>query len=65
MANSFMIGAGAGVLLTIPVDDNDPGLAGTFNDLLARAYIFDERDGVKAMLRSRGFARIPQQQIRK
>jgi Fic/DOC family. len=65
VANSLLIGAGARVLLTIPVDDNDPGLTGTFNDLLARAYIFSERDGVKTMLRSRGFTRIPQQQIRK
>ncbi|WP_232783768.1 MULTISPECIES: Fic family protein [Mycobacteriaceae] len=59
VANSVLIGAGAGVLLTIPVDDNDPGLSETFNVLLARAYIFGEGDGVKAMLRSRGFTRIP------
>lgn len=51
VANSLLIGAGAGVLLTIPVDDDDPGLAATFNDLLARAYIYDERTRVKDLLR--------------
>ena len=54
VANSLLIGSGAGLLLTIPVDDNDPNLARTFNDLLARAYIYDEHDGVKALLRSQG-----------
>ena len=58
VANSLLIGSGAGVLLTIPVDDNDPSLARTFNDLLARAYIYDERDGVKELLRSRGLTRL-------
>jgi prophage maintenance system killer protein len=54
VANSLLIGSGAGVLLTIPVDDNDSSLARTFNDLLARAYIYGERDSVKALLRGRG-----------
>ncbi|MEX7472737.1 Fic family protein [Mycobacterium adipatum] len=58
VANSLLISSGAGVLLTIPVDDNDPSVARTFNDLLARAYIYGERDGVKAMLRSRGLTRL-------
>lgn len=57
-ANSLLIGSGAGVLLTIPVDDNDPSLARTFNDLLARAYIYGERDSVKALLRGRGLTRL-------
>lgn len=56
-ANALLIGSGAGVLLTIPVDDNDPKVARTFNDLLARAYIYDERAGVKALLRRRGLQR--------
>ncbi|CPT23952.1 Fic/DOC family [Mycobacteroides abscessus subsp. abscessus] len=59
VANSFLLGSGADVLLTIPVDDDDPGLAGTFNDLLARAYIFNEDDGVKAMMRSQGLQSFP------
>lgn len=59
VANSLLLGSGAGVLLAIPVDDDDPGLAGTFNDLLARAYIFNEDDGVKAMMRSQGLQSFP------
>jgi prophage maintenance system killer protein len=58
VANSLLIGSGAGVLLTIPVDDNDARLATTFNDLLARAYINNERDGVKELLRSRGLTTL-------
>ena len=58
VANSLLIGAGAGVLLTIPVDDNDPSLARTFNDLLAKAYVYDERDGVKELLRRRGLSTL-------
>lgn len=54
VANSLLIGSHAGVLLTIPVDDNDPSLARTFNDLLARAYVNGKHEGVRALLRSRG-----------
>ncbi len=54
VANGLLIGSGAGVLLTIPVDDDDPSLAATFHHLLARAYVYGERDGVKDLLRSRG-----------
>lgn len=53
VANGLLIGSGAGVLLTIPVDDDDPSVARTFNDLLARAYVYGEHDGVKTLLRSR------------
>ncbi|MDV3130378.1 Fic family protein [Mycobacterium sp. 21AC1] len=53
VANSLLIGSGAGILLTIPVNDNDPGVARTFNDLLARAYIYGEHEAVKTLLRSR------------
>jgi prophage maintenance system killer protein len=58
VANSLLIGADTGVLLTIPVDDDDPSLARTFNDLLAKAYVYAERDGVKELLRSRGLTRL-------
>lgn len=54
VANSLLIGSGAGVLLTIPVDDDDPSLAAMFHHLLAKAYVYSERDGVKDLLRSRG-----------
>lgn len=58
VANSLLIGSHAGCLLTIPVDDNDPSLARTFNDLLAKAYIYDDHTAVKALLRTHGFSRI-------
>lgn len=54
VANSLLLGSDTGVLLTIPVDDDDPSLARRFNDLLARAYVLGEDEGVKALLRSRG-----------
>lgn len=59
MANCLLIGSLVGVLLTIPVDDNDSSLARRFNDLLARAYVYGEYDGVKALLRSRGLTVTP------
>lgn len=58
VANSLLIGAETGVLLTIPVDDNDPAVARTFNDLLARAYLYDEHGPVKTLLRRAGLTRI-------
>jgi prophage maintenance system killer protein len=58
VANSLLIGSGSGVLLTIPVDDNDPSVARTFNELLARAYVYDDRDSVEELLRSRGLTRL-------
>jgi prophage maintenance system killer protein len=58
VANSLLIGSGAGVLLTIPVDDNDPSLAKMFNDLLAKAYMYDEHDGVKDLLRIHGLSAL-------
>ena len=58
VANSLLIGSSAGVLLTIPVDDDDPSLARTFNDLLARAYVYGERHGVKELLRRRGLTAL-------
>lgn len=60
VANSLLIGPDAGVLLTIPVDDNDPSLAGAFHDLLARAYVYGEHDGVKDLLRRCGLTRLRQ-----
>lgn len=48
VANSLIIGTG--VLLTIPIDDNDPSVARTFNELLARAYLYNEDDKLKTLL---------------
>ncbi|WP_235615450.1 Fic family protein [Mycobacterium avium] len=58
VANSVLIGSGTGLLLTIPVDDDDPSLARMFNDLLAKAYIFDQIDEVKELLRRRGLTAL-------
>lgn len=61
VANSLLVGSDAGVLLTIPVDDNDPSLSGAFHDLLTRAYVYGEHDGVKDLLRLRGLTRLGQE----
>ena len=58
VANSLLIGSNAGVLLTIPVDDHDPSLAAMFHHRLARAYVYGEGDGVKELLRGRGFTKF-------
>ncbi|OQQ25217.1 cell filamentation protein Fic [Prescottella equi] len=57
VANSLLIGRGT--LLVVPVDEHDPQLADTFNDLLAKAYIRDEHDAVKALLRDHGITVLP------
>lgn len=54
LANAVLLEAGSGMLLTAPMDDDDPSVARTFLDLLARAYVFDEVEAVVAMLRGRG-----------
>lgn len=56
VANSLLIGSGTGLLLTIPVDEDDPSVADTFNDLLARAYVRGDANGVKDLLRSAGLS---------
>lgn len=57
VANSLLIGRGT--LLVVPVDEHDPQLADTFKDLLAKAYICDEHDAVKALLRDHGLTVLP------
>lgn len=54
VANSLLLTSGAGELLTIPVDEQDPSLADSFNDLLARAYVLNDHTGVKNLLREHG-----------
>ncbi|GBF17752.1 fic/DOC family protein [Rhodococcus sp. Br-6] len=56
-ANSLLIGQGR--MLVIPVDENDPAVADSFNDLLAKAYRHDEHDPVKDLLRERGLTELP------
>ena len=58
VADGLLIGAGSQLMLTVPVDDQDPAVAGSFNDLLARAYVHNEPSGVKNLLRERGFANL-------
>ena len=58
VANHHLIYGGTGFLLTIPVEEDDPEVADRFNDLLARAYIFDEHEEVKVMLREQGLVQI-------
>ncbi|MCZ4557865.1 hypothetical protein O4215_20075 [Rhodococcus maanshanensis] len=57
VANSPLIGGGT--LLVVPVDEHDPQLADAFNDLLAKAYIRDEHDAVKDLLRDHGLIDLP------
>ncbi|MFD6897734.1 Fic family protein [Rhodococcus sp. NPDC060086] len=57
VANSLLIGHGR--MLVVPVDDQDPQLSDTFNDLLAKAYIRDEHDAVKDLLRTHGLTELP------
>jgi Fic family protein len=59
VANSVLIRSANPELLTIPFDERDPSVAQEFNQLLARAYINNEPDGVKALLRQSGFAAVP------
>lgn len=57
VANSVLIGDGR--LLVVPVDENDPQLSDTFNDLLAKAYIRDEHGPVKDLMREKGLVELP------
>ncbi|MDO5082159.1 cell filamentation protein Fic [Arachnia propionica] len=58
VANAHLITHDTGLLLTVPFDEDDPSVADRFNDLLARAYVFDEHDAVRDMLRSQGLAPV-------
>jgi len=56
VANAVLLEHDGAELLTIPFDEKDPSVARTFNDRLARAYRFDEIDGVTELLREQGFS---------
>jgi len=64
VANALLLSGDTGVLLVIPVDDEDVSVADAFNDKLARAYVLDEEDGVKDMLREHGFVTRPSRRRR-
>lgn len=57
-ANAHLIGHGTGTLLTIPVSETSLKPAERFNDLLARAYIFDDHEPVAALLRQDGLVSL-------
>lgn len=57
VANSLLIGEGQ--LLVVPVDEYNPEVADTFNEQLAKAYIYDEREPVKTMMRKHGLTPLP------
>ena len=54
-ANSYLLGEGSGLLLTVPFDEDDPSVAEHFNDLLARFYVFGEKEPVRELLVGRAF----------
>ncbi|MGC5163188.1 Fic family protein [Rhodococcus sp. DT1] len=56
-ANSLLTGHGR--TLVVPVDEHDPQVADTFNDRLAKAYVYGEHEPVKAMMRERGVTPLP------
>lgn len=58
-ANTLLLGEGTDLLLSIPYDEEDASLAESFNELLARAYVFGEDEGIKDLLRERGIGPIP------
>ncbi|OHO83356.1 cell filamentation protein Fic [Corynebacterium sp. HMSC036E10] len=54
-ANSYLLGEGSSLLLTVPFDEDDPSVAEHFNDLLARFYVFGEKEPVRELLVGRAF----------
>lgn len=56
VANGVLLRGPRPELLTVPVDERSPETARCFNELLARAYLFGEHEGVKRMMRTSGFA---------
>lgn len=54
-ANSYLLGEGSNLLLTAPFDEQDPSVAEHFNDLLARFYVFDEKEPVRELLVRQAF----------
>ncbi|WP_199765289.1 hypothetical protein [Nesterenkonia massiliensis] len=50
-ANAHLICNHSQQLLTVPLDN-------TFHDLLARSYLFNEDEGVKVLMRGKGFASL-------
>lgn len=58
VANAELLNDPKNELMVVPFRENDPDVARRFNDLLARAYIYDEYDGVTQMLHEQGFQKL-------
>lgn len=56
VANAVLLEHDSPEMLIIPFDENDPSVSQRFNDLLSRAYVLDEIDGVTRMLQEQGFS---------
>lgn len=56
VANSVLIRGPEPEMLVVPVSETSASEAARFNDLLARAYVLDEHDGIKDLLRAEGFS---------
>lgn len=54
-ANSYLLGEGSSLLSTAPFDEQDPSVAEHFNDLLARFYVFGEKEPVRELLVGQAF----------
>lgn len=57
VANSVLIRERQPEMLVVPVDENDDNEAARFSGLLARAYVLDDLEGVKNLLRGDGFTK--------
>lgn len=61
VANSLLIREPQPELLVVPIDESSPYEASKsavrFNDFLAQAYVLYENDGIKQLLRTKGFVR--------
>ena len=56
VANSVLIRQDPPRTMAVSVDERDPTVADAFSHRLARAYVFDEHEGVAEMLRDQGVA---------
>lgn len=64
VANGLLIRERAQELLTVPIDGAEGIEQGrSFNDLLARSYIFGEDTGVKNLMREHGFGPLPGHEV--
>lgn len=62
VANSVLIREPEPEMLVIPVGENSVDDASRFNELLARAYVLGENEGIKNLLRSEGLGSVRERQ---